>query len=149
MWNRAAHGVAGGAREVYLGALVAKDTRSETPWRSSARHSPSDGFCRHRDGQEDIAVCMHLADAQEVLDKPGRISEILVLGCKCKTVNRVEEITEQLEAVLPKPVTEMRMQAIARRISATSCHSTTRRRSATTRQIAPKSPTRKRAVARR
>ena len=69
----------------------------------------------HGTAEEDIAICMHLADAQEVLDKPGRISEILALGCKCKTVNRVEEITEQLEAVLPEArVTEMRMQAIAR-----------------------------------
>jgi ABC-type antimicrobial peptide transport system permease subunit len=58
---------------------------------------------------------MHLADAQKVLNKPGKISEILALGCKCKTVNRVEEIKEQLEAVLPEAqVMEMRLQAIAR-----------------------------------
>ena len=34
----------------------------------------------HGTAEEDIAVCMHLADAQEVLDKPGRISEILCGG---------------------------------------------------------------------
>jgi putative ABC transport system permease protein len=65
--------------------------------------------------EEDIAVCMNLRDAQEVLEKPGKISEILALGCKCKTVDRVEEITAQLELVLPDTkVTEMRLQAIAR-----------------------------------
>lgn len=65
--------------------------------------------------EEDISICMHLADAQEALQKPGRISEIMALGCKCKTVNRVEEITAQLEAVLPEAkVLEMRLQAIAR-----------------------------------
>ncbi len=65
--------------------------------------------------EEDIAVCMNLKDAQRVLQKPGKISEILALGCKCKTVERVEEITAQLELVLPDTkVTEMRLQAIAR-----------------------------------
>jgi putative ABC transport system permease protein len=65
--------------------------------------------------QEDIAICMHLKDAQEVLEKEGRISEILALGCKCETVERVEEITAELELVLPEArVTEMRLQAIAR-----------------------------------
>jgi ABC-type lipoprotein release transport system permease subunit len=69
----------------------------------------------HGTAEEDIAICLHLKDAQEVLDKPGKISEILAIGCKCKTANRVEEITEQLEAVLPEArVMEHRLQAIAR-----------------------------------
>ncbi|MFV1967325.1 MAG: ABC transporter permease [Pirellulaceae bacterium] len=69
----------------------------------------------HGKAEEDIAICMHLKDAQEVLNKPGKISEILALGCKCKTVERIEEITQQLEVVLPETkVTEMRIQAIAR-----------------------------------
>jgi putative ABC transport system permease protein len=69
----------------------------------------------HGTAEEDIAIAMHLKDAQEVLDKPGKISEIVALGCKCSTVNRVEEITEQLELVLPEAkVTEQRLSAIAR-----------------------------------
>lgn len=69
----------------------------------------------HGRRDEDIAIIMHLADAQEVLRKPGKISEILALGCKCKTVDRVEEIREQLEAVLPEArVMELRLAAIAR-----------------------------------
>ena len=69
----------------------------------------------HGTAEEDIAICMHLADAQVVLGKPGKVTEIMALGCKCKTVNRVEEITEELEAVLPEAkVTELRLPAIAR-----------------------------------
>ncbi|HUG70214.1 MAG TPA: FtsX-like permease family protein [Pirellulaceae bacterium] len=69
----------------------------------------------HGRADEDIAIFMNLADAQEVLNKPGKISEILALGCKCKTVERVEEITAQLEVVLPDTkVTEHRLQAVAR-----------------------------------
>ena len=69
----------------------------------------------HGRADEDIAICMHLKDAQEVLEKPDKISEILALGCKCKTVDRIEEITAQLELVLPEAkVTEHRLQAIAR-----------------------------------
>lgn len=69
----------------------------------------------HGTAEEDIAICMHLKDAQEVLDKPARISEILALGCKCKTIERIEEITQQLELVLPEAkVMEHRTAAIAR-----------------------------------
>ncbi|MCA9123062.1 MAG: FtsX-like permease family protein [Planctomycetaceae bacterium] len=69
----------------------------------------------HGRADEDIAIFMNLADAQEVLEKPGKISEILALGCKCKTIDRVEEVTAQLETVLPDTkVTEHRLQAVAR-----------------------------------
>lgn len=69
----------------------------------------------HGRADEDVAIFMELSDAQTVLDKPGKISEILALGCKCKTVERIEEITAQLEVVLPDTkVTEHRLQAVAR-----------------------------------
>ncbi len=69
----------------------------------------------HGRADEDIAIFMNLVDAQTVLDKPGKISEILALGCKCKTIERVEEITAQLELVLPDTkVTEQRLEAVAR-----------------------------------
>jgi len=64
---------------------------------------------------EDIFVAMHLKDAQRLLEKEGLISEIVALGCKCKTVDRVEEIMAQLEAVLPEArVVELSTRAIAR-----------------------------------
>ncbi len=69
----------------------------------------------HGRADEDVAIFLDLADAQQVLNKPGKISEILALGCKCKTVERIEEITAQLEIVLPDTkVTEHRLQAVAR-----------------------------------
>ncbi len=69
----------------------------------------------HGRADEDIAIFVNLADAQEILDKPGKISEILALGCKCKTIERVEEITAQLQVVLPDTkVTEHRLEAVAR-----------------------------------
>ncbi|MFP6621614.1 MAG: FtsX-like permease family protein [Pirellulaceae bacterium] len=69
----------------------------------------------HGTSSEDIAIAMHLKDAQRVLNKPALISEIVALGCKCKTVDRIEEITSQLETVLPDTqVIELRTQAIAR-----------------------------------
>ena len=64
---------------------------------------------------EDIFVAMHLKDAQQLLEKEGLISEIVALGCKCKTVGRVQEIMAQLEAVLPEArVVELSTRAIAR-----------------------------------
>lgn len=67
------------------------------------------------DRDNDILIAMHLQDAQEVLDMPQQISEIIALGCKCKTLDRVEEIREQLQIVLPDAkVTELNLQAIAR-----------------------------------
>jgi putative ABC transport system permease protein len=69
----------------------------------------------HGRADEDIAVFLDLKDAQDLLDKPGKISEILALGCKCKTVERVEEIMAELELVLPDTkVTEASLQADAR-----------------------------------
>ena len=69
----------------------------------------------HGRRDEDIAIIMNLADAQQVLDKPGKISEILALGCKCETIDRIEEISAQLEALLPEAkVMELRIEAIAR-----------------------------------
>lgn len=63
----------------------------------------------------DIMIAVHLKDAQEMLDMQGQITEILALGCKCETVDRVEEVTAQLELVLQDAkVTEMRTKAIAR-----------------------------------
>ncbi len=70
---------------------------------------------QHGRREEDIAIVLDLKDAQEVLEKPNKISEIVALGCKCRTVERIEEIREQLEGVLPEAkVTELKLQAMAR-----------------------------------
>ncbi len=64
--------------------------------------------------KEDIAIKMHLSDAQALLDKPGQISQIMALECHCR-VGDLPVIRQQLEAVLPDAhVTEFKSIAIAR-----------------------------------
>lgn len=64
--------------------------------------------------KEDITIAMHLDDAQQVLDKPGRINQILALGCHCAGAN-LGTVREQLSRVLPETrITEFRSIALAR-----------------------------------
>ncbi len=64
--------------------------------------------------KEDITIAVHLKDAQQVLDKPGRINQILALGCQCVGAN-LPDIRRQLEEVLPDTrITEFRSIALAR-----------------------------------
>lgn len=64
--------------------------------------------------QEDVQLVMHLHDAQELLDKQGRIHQILALSCKCEG-NRLSIVQQQLETALPHAkVTEMEARASAR-----------------------------------
>jgi putative ABC transport system permease protein len=101
--------------KVYLGSLAAGDRQIGDSIEIMGKSFEIATVLPRQGNEEDIAICMHLKDAQELLQKPAKISEILALGCKCKTANRVEEITQQLELVLPEAkVTEMRLQAIAR-----------------------------------
>ena len=63
---------------------------------------------------EDIQLVLHLHDAQQLVDKPGRIHQILALNCKCKG-NRISVIRKELEGVLPDTkVTEEVSRATAR-----------------------------------
>jgi putative ABC transport system permease protein len=64
--------------------------------------------------KEDIMLAMHLSDAQAVLDKPGRINQILALGCRCAG-SSLPNIRKQLATVLPEArITEFRSIALAR-----------------------------------
>ena len=64
--------------------------------------------------KEDIAINMHLSDAQELLNKEGRINQILALGCKCAGA-RLPKIRSELAQVLPETrITEFRSIAVAR-----------------------------------
>ena len=63
---------------------------------------------------EDIQLVLHLHDAQQLVNKPGRVHQILALNCKCKG-NRISVIRKELEGVLPDTkVTEERSRATAR-----------------------------------
>src|SRR5690606_11979119 len=67
-----------------------------------------------RGSKEDITVAMHLDDAQRVLDKSGKINQILAIGCRCAG-ERLPKIRAQLEEVLPETrITEFQSIAVAR-----------------------------------
>ena len=64
--------------------------------------------------KKDITVAVHLKDAQAVLGAPGKINQIMALGCNCAGSN-LASIREQLASVLPDTkVTEFRSMALAR-----------------------------------
>lgn len=67
-----------------------------------------------RGSKEDITIKMNLADAQQLLDKPGEINQIMALECRCQ-VGDLADIREQLQKVLPEAkVTEYQSIAVAR-----------------------------------
>ena len=65
-------------------------------------------------GLEDVQLVLDLRDAQKVLDKPGKINQIMALNCKCKG-DRISIIRKELEGVLPDTkITELTSRATAR-----------------------------------
>ncbi len=64
--------------------------------------------------KQDITIAVHLTDAQAVLDLPGRINQIMALGCNCAGSD-LANIRGQLATVLPETrITEFRSIALAR-----------------------------------
>jgi len=53
-----------------------------------------------RGNKDDITAWMHLADAQELLDKPGQINAILALNCRCSS-EQLANIPREIAAILP------------------------------------------------
>ena len=73
-----------------------------------------DKILPEKGSKEDITLAMHLADAQELLNKSGRINQILALGCQCIGA-RLPQVRKQLADVLPETrITEFRTIALAR-----------------------------------
>lgn len=69
---------------------------------------------REQGSKEDITIAMRLEDAQRILKKPGKINQILALGCRCAG-ERLPQIRKQLGAALPETrITEFRSIALAR-----------------------------------
>ncbi len=63
---------------------------------------------------EDVQLVLNLHDAQKLVNKPGRIHQILALNCKCHG-SRMSVIRKELEGVLPDTkVTEHLSRATAR-----------------------------------
>ncbi len=50
--------------------------------------------------QQDVTLSTNLDDAQKILDKPDRITQIMALGCHCSEAN-LPNIREKLSMVLP------------------------------------------------
>lgn len=65
-------------------------------------------------GPEDTTAWIHLQDAQDLLDKKGKINALYALGCNC-TEGRLGVIREEIAAVLPQTqVEEFETKATAR-----------------------------------
>jgi putative ABC transport system permease protein len=64
--------------------------------------------------KEDITLAVRLEDAQAILNKPGRVNQIMALGCRCAG-ERLPKVRRQLGEVLPETkITEFRSMAVAR-----------------------------------
>jgi putative ABC transport system permease protein len=69
---------------------------------------------KERGGKQDIEISLNLADAQRVLGTPGRVSQIMALGCQCEG-ERLATIRKELAEVLPDTkITEYETIAQAR-----------------------------------
>jgi ABC-type lipoprotein release transport system permease subunit len=68
-----------------------------------------------RGNKDDITVWISLAEAQELLGKPGLINGILALDCTCDTVDRLGRIRPEIARILPDTqLIEYASQALAR-----------------------------------
>jgi putative ABC transport system permease protein len=68
-----------------------------------------------RGNQDDITAWIHLKEAQEILNKEGRINAILALGCMCAGPERLHRIRADIAQYLPDTqVIEMGAGALAR-----------------------------------
>lgn len=71
-------------------------------------------FMPEKGSKEDVAIMMHLGDAQEILHLPGKINQIMALECHCAEA-ALPLVRKQLAAVLPEAkVTEFQSIALAR-----------------------------------
>jgi ABC-type lipoprotein release transport system permease subunit len=68
-----------------------------------------------RGSKDDITMWISLAEAQELLGKPGLINGILALDCTCDTVDRLGRIRPEIARILPDTqLVEYASQALAR-----------------------------------
>lgn len=68
-----------------------------------------------RGNRDDITIWINLAEAQELLGKPGQINAILALDCTCDTIDRLALIRAEIGRILPDTqVIEFASQAAAR-----------------------------------
>lgn len=99
---------------VYLGHLLARELAEGDAIEVLGKQFRVARILEERGSKEDIMMAMNLADAQEILNKPGSVNQIMALGCRCAE-ERLPIIRQQLGAVLPETkITEFRSKALAR-----------------------------------
>ncbi len=70
---------------------------------------------KERGNKDDITAWIYLAEAQELLDKPGQINAILALECLCVGEDALPRIRKEIAAILPgTQVIERGSRVIAR-----------------------------------
>ena len=68
-----------------------------------------------RGSTDDITIWLNLAEAQELMGKPGLINAILALECNCASVDRLAEVRAEIGKILPDTVViEKESTALAR-----------------------------------
>jgi len=68
-----------------------------------------------RGSKDDITAWIDLAQAQELLQRPGRINAIWALECNCNSIDRLAEVRSEIASILPDTqVIEVATQATAR-----------------------------------
>jgi hypothetical protein len=87
---------------IVLGAAVAKQLKKKAGEQVAFNGKPlTIKRVRDAEGTEnDITVWMNLAQAQDLLGKPGKINAILALECNCEA-DRVDRVREEIASVLP------------------------------------------------
>lgn len=65
--------------------------------------------------EDDITIWLNLSELQEMFDMAGKINAIYALECNCESVDRLGEIREEVQRLLPETqVLEFQTQAVAR-----------------------------------
>jgi len=68
-----------------------------------------------RGNADDITIWINLEECQELLGKEKQINAILALQCNCASIDRLGEIRQEVEAILPgTEVIEVKSTALAR-----------------------------------
>mgnify|MGYP002623059857 CR=1 FL=1 len=99
---------------VYVGHELAADRKEGDTLELEGREFRIAKVLPERGNVEDVMLAVHLNDAQELLDKPEKINQILAIGCKCQGA-LLPKVRAQLEEVLPETkIYEVGPQALAR-----------------------------------
>lgn len=68
--------------------------------------------------RQDHTVKVPLADAQAMLDMPGRITAILALNCNCSSLDMLEEVRAEVQGIVPEARVQMELDKAAARAKA-------------------------------